>query len=103
LGLVLGFEGVEEGLVMGVAFIIEDYGVGGEAVLDAVEADGCASCGCPGTDGWGARAESKWLGLLGVDFLGGAVNGGRGRRPFYESFSKTPIPLAITLGPAWME
>jgi hypothetical protein len=33
-GLVLGFEGVEEGLEVGLAFAGEDQGLGGESVLE---------------------------------------------------------------------
>ena len=44
-GLVLGFEGVEQGFEIGGVFAQQDEGFGGEAVLDAVETDGGAAFG----------------------------------------------------------
>jgi hypothetical protein len=40
---VLGFEGIEHGGEIGLAFAFQDYGLGGESVLDAVQTDGGAS------------------------------------------------------------
>ena len=42
----LGFEGFEYVCEVGLAFTFEDYGLGGQAMLDAVQTDGSASFWC---------------------------------------------------------
>jgi hypothetical protein len=43
---VLGFEGFEHVCEVGLAFAFQDYGLGGQAMLDAVQTDGSASFWC---------------------------------------------------------
>ena len=67
--LVLGFDGIEQSFEIGDTFAVEDQVAGGEAVLDAVEADGGAS-----VRGFGAGA---FLGVLTVGCdLGFGCHGG---------------------------
>ena len=42
----LGFEGFEHVCEVGLAFAFEDYGLGGQSMLDAVQTDGGASFWC---------------------------------------------------------
>jgi hypothetical protein len=55
---VLGFEGFEHVCEIGLAFAFEDYGLGGQSMLDAVQTDGSASF-------WCSRAGA-FLGVLSV-------------------------------------
>jgi hypothetical protein len=43
---VLGFEGFEHVCEIGLAFAFQDYGLGGQSMLDAVQTDGSASFWC---------------------------------------------------------
>jgi hypothetical protein len=43
---VLGFEGIEHVCEVGLAFAFQDYGLGSQSMLDAVQTDGGASFWC---------------------------------------------------------
>ena len=91
-GGVLGFEGIDEGFKVGHVFAVEGKDLGGEPVLDAVEADGGAAFGSFRTGtfpGVGAVGGDLFLGGHGYLLIGFA---GESRIPrlTYDSRRVTP-------------